>query len=190
MSSLIERVHGLDVVAHTGLLGYCTVKGPMLLCLKTKTHTSAIWLIFSLLWLELFKKEKALYLSHGSLSNLVWMLSNALQEVFEVWHGDVFDLLSQSGQIFSHDLTEPVLTDPARDTSELWKKKSSPIQHSFKKINKEIHFKKQCSATAGRLTVWHLLASHVEPTLLWHSFSSLRLILPWDIDLLQLLHGF
>ncbi len=35
--SSIEGVHRLGVVAHTGLLGYCTVKGPVLLCLEGHT---------------------------------------------------------------------------------------------------------------------------------------------------------
>lgn len=44
----IEGVHRLGVVAHTGLLGYCTVKGPVLMCLEVQT-TNTYTLINSLL---------------------------------------------------------------------------------------------------------------------------------------------
>jgi len=46
----VEGVHGLGVVAHVGLLGYCTVKGPVLLCLERHTHTKLINTRSNLSW--------------------------------------------------------------------------------------------------------------------------------------------
>lgn len=41
--SSIEGVHRLGVVADTGLFGYCTVKGPVLLCLERHTTHTDQW---------------------------------------------------------------------------------------------------------------------------------------------------
>ena len=60
----------------------------------------------------------ASYLSHCRLPNLIWVFSDTFQEVLKVWHRNLFDLLSQSRQVFSHDLTEPVLADPAEGTQQ------------------------------------------------------------------------
>lgn len=53
------------------------------------------------------------YLSHGRLSDLVRVLPDALQEVLQVRHGHLLDVLAQSGQVLSHNLAEAVLADPA-----------------------------------------------------------------------------
>lgn len=121
VSSSVQGVQRLGVVANTGLFGNCTVKGPVLLCLDTHTHTHINELLntFSQLLRELLYKYKLSYLSHGRLSNLVRVFSDAFQKVLEVWHGDLLDLLSEFGQVFSHNLTEPVLTDPTGGTAQV-----------------------------------------------------------------------
>lgn len=116
--SSIEGVNRIGVVANTSLLGYCTVKGPVLLCLERHTQIKPFEQDIFIYTVEIVGKHKLSYLSHGGLTNLVGVFSDALQEVLEVGHGDLLDLLSQPGQVFSHDLTEPVLTYPAGDTAE------------------------------------------------------------------------
>lgn len=53
-------------------------------------------------------KHKHTHLFHGSLSDLIRMLADALQEVFEVRHGDVSDLRAQTWDILCHDGAETI----------------------------------------------------------------------------------
>lgn len=51
----IEGVHRLVVVAQTGLLWYCTVKSPVLLCLDTQTQANELINMYSHLLVERIK---------------------------------------------------------------------------------------------------------------------------------------
>lgn len=55
-----------------------------------------------------------MYLFDGSLSNFVWVLPDALQEVSQLCHGRVPDLCPQLGDVFCHDWAKPVLTHPGK----------------------------------------------------------------------------
>lgn len=49
------------------------------------------------------------HLSHRCFADLIRVLPDTLQEVFQVWHGDLLDLLAEFRQCLGHDLTETIL---------------------------------------------------------------------------------
>lgn len=49
------------------------------------------------------------YLSHCRFTDFIRVLSDTLQEVFQVWHRDLLDLLAEFRQRLSHDLAKTVL---------------------------------------------------------------------------------
>lgn len=111
-----QGVHRLGIVTNIGLFCQCTVKGSVLLCLQGHIDQwveKHFYSLFTNNWTYL------LYLSHSHLSNLVWVFPNAFQEILEFGHRDLLDLFSQSRQVFSHNLTESVLTDPADRTAKI-----------------------------------------------------------------------
>lgn len=116
----VQRVHRLGVVAHVGLLGHCTVEGSVLLRLNTRARarergTSSGRRADARLASSSREERRPSYLSHGRLPDLVRVLPDALQEVLQVRHGHLLDVLAQSGEVFSHNLAEAVLADPAAE---------------------------------------------------------------------------
>lgn len=146
------------------------------------------------------------YLFHRGLSHFVRVFPDALQEVLQVRHGDLLDLLPESWQIFSHNLAEPIVAHSVKDLVLLlslyifrteikssngglvlicclsWATPYGPTWPAFWSEG-NIEYQKETGIDMGRIC--KLIYKH---KLMCHCHTVHDRVVPWNVDLLQLLH--